>query len=97
MCHQVPQGTSEEAARVTKLIADGDSLRFKKLFKLPSHVFFTHRRHVGIARLDCTDCHGNIAETERPPDRPLVKIKMKVCLSCHREEDQSVDCVSCHR
>ncbi len=97
MCHQVPQGTSEEAARLTAMIADGDSLQFNKLFRLPSNVFFTHRRHVGIAKLDCANCHGSIAETERPPERPLVKIKMKVCLDCHRKENQTVDCVDCHR
>ncbi|MFQ5703220.1 MAG: cytochrome c3 family protein [Gemmatimonadales bacterium] len=97
MCHQVPQGTSEEAARLTKIITAGDSLQFNKLFRLPSHVFYTHRRHVGIAKLDCTNCHGSIAETERPPKRPLVRIKMKVCLDCHRKENQTVDCVACHR
>ena len=97
MCHRIRQGTSAEGARVTELLAAGDPLRFNKLFRLPSHVFYTHRRHVGIAKLECTNCHGAIADTERPPKRPLVRIKMKVCLNCHRRQGQSLDCVSCHR
>ena len=75
-CHQAAQGISAEAARVTELVARGDSLRFTKLFRLPEHVFYTHRRHAGIAGLECATCHGAIAETERPPGRPLVRITM---------------------
>jgi len=97
MCHQVPQGTSEEAARVTELISDGDPLTFNKLFRLPSHVFYTHRRHVGIGELECVNCHGAIAETERPPGRPLVRIDMDLCIDCHLEREQTVDCNACHR
>lgn len=97
MCHQVPQGTTAEAARLTVLLARGDPLRFNKLFHLPPYVYFTHRRHVGIAKLPCETCHGAIAHSERPPERPLVTIRMRVCLGCHQDKGQSVDCVACHR
>ncbi|NIN09968.1 MAG: hypothetical protein GTN62_00995 [Gemmatimonadales bacterium] len=97
MCHQVTQGTSEEAARVTELISQGDPLRFNKLFRLAPHVFYTHRRHAGIGEIECQECHGAIAETERPPDRPLVQVTMDFCISCHREQGQTLDCNACHR
>ncbi len=97
MCHRVAQGSSEEALRVTQLIDQGDSLQFNKLFRLPPHVYYTHRRHVGIGELECSNCHGAIAETDRPPTRPLVQITMSFCLDCHRERGQSVDCNACHR
>lgn len=97
ICHRVQQGTSAEAAKVTELIAEGNPLRFNKLFRLPSHVFYTHRRHVGIAELACENCHGAIADTERPPDRALVRISMDFCISCHREQGVTLDCNACHR
>ncbi|UCC72928.1 MAG: cytochrome c3 family protein [Gemmatimonadota bacterium] len=97
MCHQATQGTSAEAARVTTLLAEGDPLTFNKLFRLESHVFYTHRRHVGIAELECATCHGAIAATERPPARPLVRIDMDFCMDCHREQGQTLDCNACHR
>jgi len=97
MCHQAPLGTSPEAARVTALLASGAPLRFNKLFRLPAHVYYSHRRHVGIGKLECPQCHGGIAETERPPSRPLVRITMKRCVDCHRAQGQSLDCVACHR
>lgn len=97
MCHRVAQGSSEEALRVTQLIDQGAPLQFNKLFRLPSHVYYTHRRHAGIGELECSNCHGAIAETDRPPSRPLVQITMSFCLDCHREQEQSVDCNACHR
>ncbi len=97
MCHSSPQGTSEEAAKVTELLTAGEPIRFNKLFGLESHVFYTHGRHAGIAELECSTCHGAIAETERPPKRALVKVDMDFCLDCHREQGQSLDCVACHR
>jgi hypothetical protein len=97
ICHSVPQGTSEEAAKVTQLVEAGDPLRFNKLFRLPDHVFYTHSRHVGIAELPCENCHGEIAQTERPPERPLVRVTMEFCMDCHREQGQTEDCTACHR
>ena len=97
LCHSVRQGTTAESARLTELLALGDTIVFKKLFHLAPYVFFTHTRHVGIAQLDCKTCHGGIALTERPPTRPLVTIRMAVCLSCHAQQQQSTDCVACHR
>jgi len=97
MCHQSVQGTSEEAAKVTELITAGEPIRFNKLFRLEPHVFYTHGRHVGIAELECTNCHGDIADSERPPKRALVKIDMDFCLDCHLERGESLDCVACHR
>lgn len=97
MCHSAPQGTSAEAARVTELLADGDPLWFNKLFRMPDHVYYTHRRHVAIAELACERCHGGIAETERPPERALVRIDMEYCIDCHRASEASLDCNACHR
>ena len=97
MCHQALQGTSAEAARVTELVTAGRPLVFAKLFRLPAHVLYTHRRHVGIANLECRNCHGDIALTTTPPRRPLVRITMAYCLDCHRRSGQTTDCIACHR
>jgi len=97
VCHMAKQGESAEAARVTELLNAGTPFRFNKLFRLPAHVYYTHSRHAGIAKLDCVNCHGAIAISERPPLRPLVRVDMAFCLACHRSRGQSLDCVRCHR
>lgn len=97
MCHQAQQGDSRESWRVTAFVEGDSALVFAKLFTLPAHVFYTHRRHVGIADLECKNCHGEIARTTTPPGRPLVRITMGFCLECHRRTGQTTDCVACHR
>lgn len=97
MCHQTKLGTSSASAQVTGYVTSGRPLVFRKLFGLPPYVFFTHRRHVAIAKLPCADCHGDIALTTTPPRRPLVTITMNFCLHCHLKMHQSTDCIACHR
>lgn len=97
MCHRTRLGTSEEAHRVTELLEAGDDLRFMKLFNLPDHVFYTHRRHAGIGEIECENCHGAIAQTDAPPPRALINITMEFCLECHQEMGQTEDCNACHR
>lgn len=97
ICHTVVLGTSPEAAKLTDLLQKGEPLRFNKLFRLPDYVFYTHRRHVALGKLDCTNCHGGIADTDSPPGRPLVQIRMVFCVSCHKARGVTTDCTACHR
>lgn len=97
LCHLTVQGETQEAARLTELLQSGEPLAFNKLFRLPDHVFYTHRRHVAIGELDCSLCHGGIAESEEPPERALVEIKMAYCVECHGERGVTTDCTACHR
>lgn len=97
VCHSTVQGDSPEAARVTELLAAGDPLRFNKLFRMPDNVFYTHRRHVAVAELPCESCHGDVAATERPPRRALLRVDMDFCMDCHREQGATLDCNACHR
>lgn len=97
MCHSVPLGTSPEAAKLTETLESGEPLRFNKLLRLPDYVFYTHRRHVALGELECINCHGGIADTDSPPERPLVGISMAFCVDCHDERGVTTDCTTCHR
>lgn len=97
LCHQTLEATSAESEHLKAVLAQQDPLHFNKLFRLPAHVYFSHRRHVGPGTLDCESCHGAIAVSQRPPGRALMRITMDFCLDCHRASGQSLDCVACHR
>jgi predicted CXXCH cytochrome family protein len=97
ICHLAQQGESEASATVTELITAGNAFQFNKLFKMPANVFYTHRRHVAVAGLECDQCHGSIGEMDRSPNRPLVNVTMDFCMDCHTLENQSLDCNACHR
>jgi predicted CXXCH cytochrome family protein len=74
-------------------------------------VFFSHRQHVAVAKVECKACHGDMASLDRPPARALKRLTMAQCIACH---DQSPpppagapkavaarriadNCAACHR
>lgn len=96
-CHEDPMTDNPEEKKIATLAASGQDQVFRKLFRLPDNVFYTHRRHVGIAALECATCHGAIARAESPPAAPLIGITMNFCLDCHRTRGITTDCTACHR
>lgn len=97
ICHETPLTKSPEEAKLHKILADGQPLVFSKLFHLPDHVYYSHRRHAVLGKLECVQCHDGIANTEAPPSLPLIKITMDYCVQCHEKSKVTTDCKSCHR
>ena len=95
-CHLEPQGKSEEEKKLVEMLKKGTALAWKPLFRQPAHVFYSHRRHVTVAKLQCRVCHGAIADTTAPPVR-VRRLVMDDCVSCHRRERVRTDCTVCHR
>lgn len=95
-CHSEPQGKSAEEARLVKILKAGGTPQWVPLFRQPAHLFYSHRRHVVVAKIQCPVCHGSIAETSTPPEA-VRKLRMQDCLDCHAREGVSTDCTACHR
>ena len=68
-----------------------------KVTRIPDHVMFSHQRHVTLAKLDCSSCHGDIGQRTQPPARAPVRLEMTTCRACHQQEGASEDCAACHR
>ena len=96
-CHEEAQTAEAEEKKIRDLIATGRNDAFRKLFRMPDHAFYSHRRHVVSGGIQCETCHGAIARTTTPPERPLVRITMDFCIDCHRRKNVSTDCTQCHR
>jgi hypothetical protein len=94
-CHATAPNASAEDW--WEAVSRGGPERWRQLTTVPPHVMFSHRRHVGIARLACASCHGEVGSRTAPPGRALVKVEMSSCVSCHSREGASEDCASCHR
>lgn len=77
--------------------AKGRPIAWVRVTRLADHVMFSHRRHVGLARLDCTSCHADVGASTSPPGRAPVRLDMDACLGCHRREGAGQDCAGCHR
>lgn len=95
-CHEEAVGESAAEAHLVELIAAGEALEWRRRFRQPPHVFYSHSRHVAVAKLECTTCHGTFAESEKPPSR-VRKLQMEDCIDCHEREKVSTDCTACHR
>lgn len=75
----------------------GTRLGWTRVTRVPDHVYFSHRRHVALAKLDCVSCHADIGQWAAPPARAAMRLDMDTCLACHRTEGASQDCAACHR
>lgn len=96
LCHEEAQGEGPEEQKLLALLSEGRPLEWQPLFRQPSHVFYSHRRHAAVADLECETCHGAIGTSERPPGRVHL-LTMDECIDCHQREGVAEDCTSCHR
>jgi hypothetical protein len=96
-CHREANGPSPEEKKVVEAVLAGREIPWARLYDLPRHVYFTHRRHVAVARIACERCHGDMGSQTRPPPGPLVALTMDGCIECHRQRGASQDCDVCHR
>ena len=95
-CHDDAETENPGLRKLNELAAAGQDDDFSKLFRLPEHSFYSHRRHAKIAGIPCEKCHGAIAATTAPPRAPLVRITMDFCIDCHETSGVSSDCTRCH-
>jgi hypothetical protein len=102
-CHKDSPGANPGKQALARLAAAGEELRWPKPgVRQPDHVFFSHPRHVDVAKLECTVCHGDVARSTAPPRTR--RMSMYTCEGCHASHPESVaatrariDCMECHR
>ena len=95
-CHETAVTKSPEEEKIRTFARQRKEPEWQRLFKQPSHVFYSHRRHVEMAKLDCRECHGNIGESTTPP-QAVRNLSMSGCISCHHDKGVQADCIDCHR
>jgi hypothetical protein len=85
-CHNViKEGTNTgktEIDKIYKALETGKPIEWVRVHNLPDHAYFNHAQHVGVGKLDCTECHGEVAEMERI--RQVNNLGMGWCIECHR-------------
>jgi cytochrome c7-like protein/class III cytochrome C family protein len=89
-CHSTIPGRAATAAA-------SEPIAWVQVTQLPSHVMFSHRRHVTLGKLECESCHGQMKERTAPLGAAPIRLEMKTCLSCHSREGAAEDCAACHR
>ncbi len=95
-CHAVELSDSPEEQKVREYGEAGKEIPWKKIYTVPTHVYFSHQRHVTLGKLECTNCHGEMAEQTTPVERPAIDLTMEYCIACHKAEKVTIDCNTCH-
>jgi hypothetical protein len=88
-CHNVVRkGTHSGTAEIDKIyktIEAGKSIEWIKVHNLPDHAYFNHSQHVAVGKLDCKDCHGDVAKMDRI--QQVNNLSMGWCIECHRTKE----------
>jgi len=86
-CHiLVREGTRSGKFEIAKVVEANETktpVAWVRLHNLPDHVFFSHAQHVGVAKVDCKQCHGQVQEMDIM--RQNSDLSMGWCINCHRQ------------
>jgi hypothetical protein len=97
ICHQSAITQSQEEEKVRAYAARTEEIPWRRVTRVPPHVFFSHRRHVALGGIACADCHGAVAEAAVALTTAAVSLDMASCMGCHAQRGASNDCNACHR
>jgi cytochrome c551/c552 len=85
-CHsQVKSGKrtgKKEIAKIYAAIKNNKPIQWVKVHNLPDFVYFNHEQHVKVGKLNCTECHGDVAQMDQIAQ--VKNLSMGWCLDCHR-------------
>lgn len=96
-CHEQALTASPEEEKLRALSQAGKQLSWRRITRVPPHVYFSHRRHATIAGMDCAECHGQMETLTAPPRRLFRPMTMEACQECHERTKARNDCNDCHR
>jgi mono/diheme cytochrome c family protein len=73
-------GWDPQAAAYTK---PQHPLQWNRVHVLPDFAYFNHSQHVVVGKLDCKNCHGDVATFVT--DQQFAPLTMGWCIDCHRQ------------
>jgi hypothetical protein len=93
-CHRAIKKDSPAIQKLAALHEQGKPVEWRRVYRLPDYVFFSHKEHLTKAEATCETCHGPVKE--RDVMRKEKEISMAACMDCHRAKQASVACNFCH-
>jgi mono/diheme cytochrome c family protein len=84
-CHNTIKQGSPEIQKIYRAIEKQEPIKWVRVHNLPDFAYFNHAQHVKVGGLDCTNCHGEVAQMEVIQQRST--LTMGWCIDCHRKTD----------
>jgi hypothetical protein len=95
-CHRGAITRNPEGEKVRQHVLQRENIAWRRIYQVPSYVYFSHRRHVTLGGIECASCHGSIKDSTSPQTRPAVVFTMDRCVTCHDQHKANTDCYACH-
>jgi len=104
-CHNQFGQDLEGVQLLKKYWDEKKPIYWEQIYRVPEHVKFRHNRHVAKG-IPCQRCHGPVEKMDKlymtsdtvwwPWLLPSQKLEMGWCIQCHRANEASQDCLTCH-
>ncbi len=97
LCHsKIINPSSVKEKQVYYFVTNNKTIPWQNYYRVPDFVYFSHRRHVKIGKLDCIQCHIDMSEQTSPVIKKFKPVEMQFCLDCHKQRNITTDCGNCH-
>jgi mono/diheme cytochrome c family protein len=82
-CHNAIKTQSPNMQKLYQAVEENEPIQWVRVHNLPDLAYFNHAQHVKVGGIECTKCHGNVAEMEVIEQHST--LTMGWCINCHRE------------
>jgi hypothetical protein len=93
-CHANVKTDSPSIQKLKDWDDKNEDVPWRRVYRLPSFVYFSHKQHVTDAKFTCDVCHGDVAQMEVM--QKVKDISMAACIECHKAHTAPVNCDTCH-
>jgi hypothetical protein len=93
-CHLAIKKESPHIQSLADYHAKKIPIPWKRVYRIPDYVYFSHKEHLNRAKVTCEACHGPVRESVVM--RKERETSMAACMECHRSYNASLACDYCH-
>lgn len=93
-CHANVKTDSPNIKKLKDFDDKNEAVPWRRVYRLPGFVYFSHEQHVTEAKVTCDVCHGNVPQMEVM--QKVKDIAMAACIDCHKSHSAPVNCDTCH-
>jgi hypothetical protein len=93
-CHTNVKTDSPHIQKLAQLDQKKEDVPWRRVYRLPSFVYFSHKQHVTDGKVTCNTCHGDVAQMDVM--QKVKDISMAACIECHKQHSAPVSCDTCH-
>jgi hypothetical protein len=93
-CHAEVAKDKPAIKKLTQFSKDHEAVPWVRLYAVPAFVYWSHRTHLE-AKMKCEMCHGEVAQMD-VTTRVTRVTTMDGCVECHKQNNASTGCASCH-